>query len=71
MARDLQVVDLSRVKNVCKKKKLREFHLKLLHRIVGTKKYISFYCIGSDMLFLIMPRTWLNKPHFFKLPRTE
>ena len=38
MARDLQVVDLSRVKNVCKKKKLREFHLKLLHRIVGTKK---------------------------------
>ena len=48
-ALDLQVVDLNldtffnRVKNVCKNNKLTEFYFKLLHRIVVTKKELSFY----------------------------
>ena len=55
-ARDLQVVDLNldtffnRVKNVCKNNKLKEFYFKLLHRIVVTKKELSFYSMESDML---------------------
>ena len=55
-ARDLQVVDLNldtffnRVKNVCKNNKLKEFYFKLLHRIVVTKKELSFYGMESDML---------------------
>ena len=54
--RDLQVVDLNldtffnRVNNVCKNNKLKEFYFKLLHRIVVTKKELSFYGMGSDML---------------------
>ena len=54
-ARDLQVVDLNldtffnRVKNVCKNNKLKEFYFKLLHRIVVTKKELSFYGMESDI----------------------
>ena len=72
-ARDLQVVDLNldtffnRVKNVCKNNKLKEFYFKLLHRIVVTKKELSFYGMESDMLCFFMPRTRLNKSHFPKL----
>ena len=40
----------NRVKNVCKNNKLTEFHFKLLHRILVTKKELSFYGIESDML---------------------
>ena len=58
-ARDLQAVDLNldtffnRVKNVCKNNKLKEFYFKLLHRIVVTKKELSFYGMESDMLCLL------------------
>ena len=54
--RDVQTVDLqldtcfNRVKNVCKSNKLKEFYLKLLHRIVVTKKELFFYGIESDIL---------------------
>ena len=79
-ARDLQVVDLNldtfftRVKNVCKNNKLKEFYFKLLHRIVVTKKELFFYSMKSDMLCLLcqepdsISHTYLNchwTKHFF------
>ena len=79
-ARDLQVVDLNldtffnRVKNVCKNNKLKEFYFKLLHRIVVTKKELSFYGMESDMPCLLckepdsIRHTFLNcnwPKHFF------
>ena len=79
-ARDVQAVDLNldtffnRVKNVCKDNKLKEFYFKLLHRIVETKKELSFYGMESDMLCLLcqesdsISHTFINchwSKHFF------
>ena len=79
-ARDLQAVHLNldtffnRVKNVCKNNKLKELYFKLLHRIVVTKKELSFYGMESDMLCLLcqepdsVSHTFLNchwSKHFF------
>ena len=38
----------SRVKNVCKDNKLREFYFKLLHRIVVTKKELFLFGKAKD-----------------------
>ena len=54
-SRDLQLEEVSlddlfsRVKNVCKENKLKEFYFKLIHRIVVTKKELSFFGIEDDM----------------------
>ena len=42
----------SRVKNVCKENKMREFYFKLIHRIVVTKKELFFFGIEDDMFCL-------------------
>ena len=57
-----------------KKNKLKEFYFKLLHRIVVTKKELSFYSMESDTLYLScqepdsISHTFLNchwSKHFF------
>ena len=52
--RDLQISQtslkpsFSRVKNVCRDNKLREFYFKLLHRIVVTKKELFLFGLAED-----------------------
>ena len=36
------------LKNVCKEKKLREFHFKFIHRIIATKRELLKFGIKND-----------------------
>ena len=40
----------SRVKNICRDNRLREFYFKLLHRIVVTKRELFTYVIAENAL---------------------
>ena len=46
---------LSRVKNICRDNKLREFYFKLLHRIVVTKRELFTYCIAENQENALCP----------------
>ena len=46
----------SRVKNICRDNKLREFYFKLLHRIVVTKRELFTYGIAENALSLLQTK---------------